>query len=312
MPSGPTTRPSARLRVLGRRHPLLPVTLGVFLYSTGPVFVQASSVSGPVFSLWRLWFGVAMLGVATAVHARVTGGWPRRSAWRWSLRAGLAFGAHQLMLFSAIKATSVADVTLVNTLSPVVTGLLAVPMFGERPGRGFRGGALLAMAGTSVVVAGGAVGPEGDPLGMALALGNVVAFAGFFLLSKRSRDHLAVLPFLWGVMTVAAVFVSLWTFATDAAVLSVTSTDLLYAAVVAAGPGLVGHFVMTWPLRWVPANIPPVMRLAIPALAALWAWWFLGEPVTWLHLAGGMVTIVGVAAALLSPAGRRLMGRGGR
>lgn len=299
------------LRGLGRHHPLLPVTLGVVLYSTGPVLVQASSVSGPVFSLWRLWLGVTMLGLATLVHARVTGHWPAPSAWRWSLGAGLAFGAHQLMLFSAIKATTVADVTLVNTLSPVVTGLLAVPMFDERPGRGFRGWALLAMAGTGVVVLGGASGPRGDPLGMALALGNVAAFAVFFLLSKRSREHLAVLPFLWGVMAVAAVAVTVWNLATGEAVLSVTSTDLVYAAVVAAGPGLVGHFVMTWPLRWVPANVPPVMRLGIPVLAALWAWWFLGEPVTPLHLVGGAVTMAGVAGALLSPAGRRLLARDG-
>lgn len=281
--------------------------LGVVLYSTGPVFVAASSVSGAVFSLWRLCFGAAALGAATLVHGGVTGRWPGRAAWRWALLAGLAFGVHQLMMFTAIKATSVADVTLVNTLSPVVTGLLALPVFAERPGAGFRAWSLVAIAGAGVVVFGGASGPAGDPVGMLLALGNVVAFAAFFLLSKRSRDHLAVLPFLFGVVSVAAVFVAAYNLVVGGAVGAATSTDLAYAVVVALGPGLLGHFVMTWPLRWVPANIPPVMRLGIPVLASLWAWWFLGEPVGPLHLVGGLITIAGVAGTLSSPSGRRLL-----
>jgi drug/metabolite transporter (DMT)-like permease len=305
----PTTdlRPQApRLRRLGRRHPLVLITIGVFLYSTGPVLVQASSVSGPVFSLWRLWFGVAVLGVAAAVDVARGGGRPARRAWRVTIGAGAAFGAHQLLVFSAIKATSVADVTLVNTLSPIVTAALAVPMFGERPGATFRFWSVVAMGGAAVVVFGGASGPEGDPVGMTLALANVVAFAVFFLLSKRSREHLGVLPFLFGVFTVAAVFVSAYVVVAGEAVASVTATDLLYAAVVAAGPGFVGHFVMTWPLRWTPANVPPVMRLGIPVLAGTWAWWFLGEPVTVLHLFGGAITLLGVAGALLTPSARAL------
>lgn len=183
-----------RLDALGRRAPLAPIAFGVLLYSTGPVFVQASTVSGEVFSFWRLWFGVVALGMALLIHARTTGRWPSRRSWRWSLGAGVCFGVHQLMMFVAIKATTVADVTLITTLSPIVTALMALPFFGERPGAAFRLWSLVAMAGAAVVVTGGATGPEGDPVGMALALGNVVFFAAFFLLSKGSRGELAVVP----------------------------------------------------------------------------------------------------------------------
>lgn len=284
--------------------------LGVFLYSTGPVFVQASGVSGPVFSFWRLWVGVAVFGIATWLYLRGQATRPSPSAWRVTLGAGVAFGAHQLLLFSAIKATSVADVTLVATLSPIVTAVMAVPMFDERPGPAFRAWSFLAMVGAAVVVFGGSTGPDGDPVGMLLALANVVAFAAFFLLSKRSREHLPVLPFLFGVMSVAAVFVSGYVTIAGEPVRSAGGTDLLYAAIVAAGPGFVGHFVMTWPLRWVPANVPPVMRLGIPVLAATWAWWFLGETIGVLHVIGGAITLVGVAGAVLSPAGRRFVSSG--
>lgn len=58
---------ASRIRDAARRAPLLLVAAGVFLYSTGPVMLQASQLSGPVFSFWRLWIGVAGLGVVVAV-----------------------------------------------------------------------------------------------------------------------------------------------------------------------------------------------------------------------------------------------------
>ena len=296
-----------RVQAFGRRHTLSPIAVGVVLYSTGPVFVRASSVSGAVFSFWRLWFGAATFACAALVHRRLTGERPPRRGWGTAVLAGVAFGTHQLLLFSALKATSVVDVTLVNTLSPIVTGVLALPMFAERPGQAFRAWSLLAMVGAAVVVVGASAGPEGSPGGMGLALGNVVAFAMFFLLSKRSRDHMGVVPFLAGVFSVAALFVSGYVLLAGAQVGSARRLDLVYAAAVAVGPGAFGHVAMTWPLRWVPANVPPVMRLGIPVLAATWAWWFLGEGIGLVHVLGGAITMGGVAGAVLSPSGRRFI-----
>lgn len=296
-----------RVHALGQDWPLAPIALGVLLYSTGPVFVQASGVSGPVFSFWRLWMGVVVFALAVVAQRTRGGGRIERGAWRWPVLAGIAFGSHQLALFTAVKLTTVADVTLIGATSPVVTGLLAVPFFAERPGPRFRLWAVVAMVGAGVVVTGGATGPAGDPLGMGLALVNVVFFAVFFLVSKSSRDQLGTLPFLGGTLTVAALLVTAYVAVAGEPVGSAGSTDLLYAGIVAAGPGFFGHVVMTWPLRWVPANIPPVMRLAQPVLAGTWAWVFLGETVGWSHLVGGAIVVAGVAGAVMSRAGRELV-----
>lgn len=298
----PTVRTRRRDRMSGAaaRHPLALIALGVLLYSTGPVFVGASDASGPVFSFWRLWIGVPALGLLTALHVRAGGRWPDRRAWRWAGWAGLAFGVHQLLMFTAIKATSVVDVSLVNTLAPIVIAVAAVPLFGERPGWRFRAWTVLAMAGAAAVVLGASAGPEGNPVGMAMALGNVITFGVFFLLSKLGREHIDVLPFLFGVMTVAALSVSAFVVLTGEPVGTVSGRDLGLAAATGLGPGILGHFVMTWPLRWVPANVPPVMRLAQPVLSGLLAWWLIAEPITGVHLLGGALTLAGVAGAILS------------
>lgn len=210
------------------------------------------------------------------------------------------------MLFTALELTTVADVTLISSLTPIVVGLMAVPLFGERPGPGFRLGSAAAIAGSLIVVIGGSVGDIGEPRGMALALGNVVFFSIFFVTSKQSRSHLSVLPFLIGTMLIAAVFVSIYSALTGEAVMIVTKRDIVLCAVVALGPGLIGHALMTWSLRFVPANIPPVMRLSQPVLASLLAWAWLGERIAETHIAGGALMLVGITAALLSGDGRDL------
>ena len=130
--------------------------LSVLIYSTGPVMVQASTVSGTVFAVWRLWFGVVVFGLATLVVRRrpfivdlkrfTPSAWP--TTWRslrWAVWGGAAFGGHQLLFFSALKATSVTDVLLVGTLQPIATALGALMLFGERPGLAFRAWTSVAM-----------------------------------------------------------------------------------------------------------------------------------------------------------------------
>lgn len=283
------------------------LTFGTVLYSTGPVLAQAAGTSGPAFGFWRLWLGVPVLGVLALLGARSSGRRPDRRAWRWALWAGVCFGLHQLLFLTSIKMTSVTDVVLMNVLSPIVVALLATRLFGERPGVGFRGWSLLAMAGAAVVVLGAAGGPAGDPLGMLMATGNVVAFSGFFVLSKLARAEMDVLPFLFGVIAVAAVTVTLFALALGLPLGGVGTGDLALAFAVAAGPGTLGHFVSTWPLDRVAANLPPVLRLGQPVLSGGLAYALLGEPVTTAHLVGGTLTVLGVLGAIQSGGGRRLM-----
>jgi drug/metabolite transporter (DMT)-like permease len=86
----------------------------------------------------------------------------------------------------------------------------------------------------------------------------------------------------------------------------------LIAAGIAVIPGSLGHFVTTHSLARVPANVPPVLQLAIPFLSGGLAWLLLGQGFSLMHVVGGLVTLVGVVGALVSPAGRRTAGGGSR
>lgn len=288
-----------RARGIAQRSPISAVVFGVVLFSTGPVMVAGASVSGPIFSFWRLWIGVAVLGTATLLYCR-TRAWPTLEGWKWAAICGLAFGFHQLTFMTALRLTSVVDVTLMNTIAPIVVGALAVPMFGERPGVSFRLWSVVAIGGTAIVVLAGSSGPNGDPVGMLLAALNVVGYSFYFVWSKLARDKIDTVPFLFGATLFAALSVSAFVLVAGEPLGDISAHDLLLCFLVAVLPGFCGHFAVTWSLRWVPANIPPVIMLAIPVLSGVMAWVFVGQGVHPAQVVGGVVTVVGVAGALRS------------
>jgi drug/metabolite transporter (DMT)-like permease len=298
-----------RVQVAAERQPAALVGLGAVLFAIGPVLIAGASSPGPVIAFWRLWIGSALLGGILLVYGRRTGRWPDRVGWSWALRCGAAFGVHQLLNMTALRRTSVVDVTLMQVLAPVIVAVLAVRLFDEHPGVRFRLWSLVALSGAAVVALAGSSGPSGDGLGMLMAAGNVVFYAVYFVGSKQARDAIDVVPFLWGAVTTAAVVVTAFVVLSGEAPFAAPGVDILAAAAVAIVPGVFGHFLSTWPLRWVPANVPPLLQLSIPFIAGFLAWLFVGETITAAHVLGGAITIAGVAGAIRSPAGRRMIAR---
>ncbi len=283
------------------------VALGVVLYATGPVLARSSDTSGVLLSFWRLWFGVGVFGLASLVM-RLTGRTlgSRRGVALGAL-AGAMFSLNQVLFFTAIKRTSVIDASLMSTLAPIVVALAAVPLFGERPGARFRLFSLVAIAGAAFLITAASSGPEGDPVGMLMALVSMILFAGFFVVSKLSRSEISVVGFLTTAICTAAVFVTGYTAALGLDPSTVEAPDLWRALFMATVPGALGHVVMTMPLNYLPANVPPLFRLAGPFLSGLFAWVTLGDQFTWVHVIGGAVIVAGQAGAIMSKAGQDLI-----
>ena len=289
------------------RHPLFIIAVSVAAFSTAPVLVQASSTTGPIFAFWRGWLGIVFTVTAVAAVGRFDLVRPTGRAWRVPVLAGFFNAASTVLFMTAVKYTSVADVSLLTMLNPVLIALWAILLFGERPGLRFRLWTLVAIGGSVVVIVGGSTGPEGNPAGIAMATLSVVAFSLQFVTLKFGKGTMKTMALVIAMLFVSAGLVSLFCLVTRQDILAVTRTDLLNVVGVVVIPGGIGGILLTWSLRWVPANVPPLMNLPMPFLAAAMAWFFLGETVTLVHLGGGAITLVGVAAALLSPSGRAML-----
>lgn len=296
-----------QLRELGSRRPLLLLSISTVAFSTAPVFIQASSTSGPVFAFWRSWVGIVATVAVVTLAGRVDLAFPRGREWWIPVWAGFFSAASTIMFMTAVKFTSVVDISLLTMLNPVLIALWAIPMFGERPGLRFRLWTVVAMFGSAVVILGGSTGPDGHPLGIALGTMSVLCWSLQFVSMKRARGTMDTIPLTVGVLAVSTLFVSLFCFVTRADIWNLSGADMLNVAGVVVVPGGIGAMLLFWSLRWVPANVPPLMSLPMPFLAAAMAWFFLGEGVTPVHVGGGAITLVGVATALLSRSGKALL-----
>lgn len=280
---------------------LVAVAFTVVMWGCSNVLIKVVSVSGQVASLYRLWFAVPLVWTLPLFMPSLR----RHMDGRWlvsSIVGGALFSLHQLLFFTGLKFTSVANVTIIGALQPVLVLLAAGRMFGERPNLRALCWSMAAFAGTAVVVAGAAGTASWSVFGDLLAVGNLFAFTGYFLWSKRVRRSVGATEYVIGMTTVAAIVVLPVVLATTEDLGSPTRADLLWLALIAVVPGTLGHFLTNWAHAHASAFAMSVLLLAVPVVASTGAAVFLDEPLTAVQIAGGAFTLLAVGVIVRSPA----------
>lgn len=194
------------------------------------------------------------------------------------------------------------SVTLVAT-QPLVAGLLG-RLLGDRASPRLYVGALVAVVGTLVMVSDG----EGGGLsftasfngGDALALLAAVAVSAYLVVGRSVRDVVPLRPYLSAVHAWAAVLLAV-------AVVFSTAGDWWpsvavgsWLAVVYLGlvPGLIGHGLINWAVRYLPVHTVSLAVLFEPIGAMVLTGWILARPVTSLEMVGAAIILVGVGLGL--------------
>lgn len=129
-------------------------------------------------------------GMGLLVVLPLVGGQRLDAVRMWRTPTGLAAGActalYQVAFFAAVSQTGVAVGTLIALGSgPVLAGILAGLLVGEKPGRPWVIATSLCLVGLALLVGAGGDVQQADPLGVALALLAGLAYAGYTVLSKR-------------------------------------------------------------------------------------------------------------------------------
>lgn len=280
---------------------LAAVAIAVVVWSASNVAIKCVETTGLVASFWRLWLAVPLLWLVVL-------GVPRLRArldadfWRASAVGGALFGAHQILFFSALKLTSVATVSVMGALQPALVLAVAGPMFGERVTPRIVGWTAVALAGTALVVVGGAGVPGRTALGDLVAVANLVVFTAYFLTSKQLRSRVGAVEYVCGLTSVAALVVAVACLVRGERLGSPSGSDWSLLLAIALLPGTLGHLLVNWAHSHAPAMITSVMLLGVPVLATAGAALVLGEPVNALQTAGGAAVLGAVGRLVIAPA----------
>ena len=277
-----------------RFHPVgvAAVCIGVFLWSASTVIVKSSHVSGVTFAVCRLWVGFPALWLlATLTGRRLT-----KELWRASLLPGVLFAANIALFFEALRRSSVANVTLITSIEPALVFLVARRMFHERITSWDIGWTTASLGGIVLVVVGAAGRPGWHPAGDVLASIAILVWTVFFLASKRIRTRAGTLEYFTAVLGAAAISLTPVMFVSGGSFADPSASDWLRIAIVALGPGTVGHLFVTWAHRHVDVSLSSVIGVGQPVIAAAGAAIFLDERIGLLQFIGGVLTIVSVVA----------------
>ena len=280
----------------------LALLLAVFLVSTAGLFAhQALAEAAPLaIAAWRLglaslfFIGLSWLGRGKAVSRPIS-----TAARLRLLLAGLCLAAHFVTWFAALDRTSVARATLLACTTPLWTTAGGFLLGRRRPS--VRDLAALAVAGLGlwlVTQTSDQTATRTTLLGDLFGLSAGLLFGSYLLCVEGLHETISSQHQVTLAYSVAAGV--LWT-----ALLLRGGATLSYSASVwrallgmTLGPQIFGHTLLNWSLRHFSSSLVAFSILLEPVIAALLAWYLLGQALTTSQMFGGLLVLIALALVI--------------
>ena len=262
-----------------RGTPIAAVVVAVIAWAIGPIFISSISLSLPTTIFYRqvLWLPVLF------VLAHVLGDGLTRRHLAASWKPGVFFAISTGLGFASFKETTIANATLIGSLTPAVLLFIAPRLLGEKVTMKRVVYSLVSFVGVVAVVvgaeSGGGVSQHGL-LGDALAFGNMAVWTVYIIAAKRVRDEgVNTWSFLTGVCLVNVVLVIPWALVSSEDLLDVSNRDWMFLVLMMLIPGTMGHYLMTWAQRYLDTTVSSLITLGGPVISASLAFIFLNQDV---------------------------------
>jgi len=274
------------------------VAVAVVAVSTSAVLVDLSTAPSLVKACYRVLFMTALVA-PFAVREREQFSLVAGTDWVLVTLSGAMLALHFSSWFASIDYTSIAaSATLVQT-QPAFVAVGAWLLLDERASARIVGGILVAIAGSVVLSAGEflggtTVGPE-PVLGNALAVLGAIAGAGYVLAGRSVRQRLSLVPYVFVVYGVCTVLLFAVAAARGLPLVDYPPHEWALFVAMGVGPGLFGHTVINWALKYVESSVVSVSLLGESVGAAVFAFLIFGEVPGEFTVAGGVVVLAGIA-----------------
>ncbi|WP_374685671.1 DMT family transporter [Promineifilum sp.] len=273
------------------------LALGLLGMGFSGIFVSLADAPGAVAGFYRMAIASAVLA-PLFVRGWLTQAHPGRREIAIALLGGLFFAGDLFFWNTGILISGATNPTLMGNTAPIWVGLGAILFFGERPGRLFWLGLLVAMLGAAVILGVDALNDVG--LGTLFGIFSGMFYAGYFLVVQRSRQKLNTLTAFWLSSAGSAVILWLMTRLLGQPLTGYSTFTYLNFL----GLGLVvhvgGQMAVAYALGYLPASTVSPILLLHPVVTGLLAVPFLGEALTVVQALGGGVVLAGIYLVLRS------------
>ena len=279
-----------------RRTPIyLLIAFSVLCMATSSIIIRYSSAPAMVIALYRVTF--------TAILAAALGGrkmlaeCQRLSKKDYALigGAGVFLALHFSFWITSLGYTSISSSVLFTNLQVIFVLLFSIIILREKINIWITGGILIAILGSSLIGLGDLA--NGKILGDMLALASGLFVAVYFIIGRQVRNRVQVWTYTTVVSIVAAVVLLLASTAMGLNLSDYPARDWLLFLLLALGPGIAGHGILNWALKYVKAPIVAVSILGESVGASMMAWLFFKELLLWYQMIGGILILTGIYIA---------------
>ncbi len=265
---------------------------GTFLWGIGSVLIKLTTSPVLMVIFYRLLIGIPLLAIVWWF------GRDRSLPWRVAGIGGILFAAHQMAHFSSLRYSTVAVVTIFFSLQPLVVGAAGKRVTGEGTTPRFYLWATVAIVGCAILVLASHGSGKTTTLGNVLAVANLFLWCAYYLATKRARERVGTLPWLFVMTLVAAACVGAVALVSRQPFTPPHGHELVLLTALAVGPGTLGHFLVTWAQPRIHAAASSAIIIGVPVVAAIGAAMFAHEPFTSMEAVGAVVALGGAAIAM--------------
>ena len=294
--------------------PALGILIGILAVSAASIFIRLAQREAPslVIAAYRLTIASLILAPLAWLRYRPELRTLTRREIALAGLSGLFLGLHFATWITSLAYTTVASSVVLVSTAPLLVGALSPLVLRESPRRALWLGLIVALAGAALIglsdtcaLAAGRVAcpPLAEFLrgrafvGDALAFGGAVSGAGYFLIGRKLRARLSLIPYITLVYGTAAAFLLAAMVAAGHSPTGYSPQTYLWFLLLALVPQLLGHSAFNWALRYLPATFVTLTTLGEPIGSTVLAYFLLRETPGPLKLLGGGLILLGIALA---------------
>ncbi len=267
---------------------------GALIIGFSPVLIKMADAPGIVSSFYRLFIGTLTLTPFFIYSFLKNKPKLPLKGVLIAIIAGLCFALDMSLWTTGIMVSTATIPTIAGNLSPLWVGIMAMIFFKERNNTGFWTGLLLALVGVSLLVLHDFYHSNGMMKGLLLGLIAGIFYAIYIILTQPGRKYLNTISFLYITTLATTLFLGIFLISQNLSFTGYPAKSWIIFIIMGITLQAGAWFLINYSQGHLPASIISPTLLTQPVLAAIIAFFMIGEVLTIWQLVGGFIVVLGI------------------
>lgn len=269
------------------------LVIGILCIAIFPILVKLNYTPGLISAFYRMLIAAVLLIPYAVIKGKLRL-FPLKTM-LVILLCGILFGSDVAVWNLAIQQSTATQASLLTNLAPVWVGIGSYLFLPQKPTRNFWMGTIVALIGLVLLM--------GIDLFLTLSFDTAflfgvlsgVFYACYILVSKNVLNQVDVVSFMGYSLAASSLFLGVVNYAFDSPFTGFSVQGWSVLIIQGVICQLLAWSLLSYATQNMRATRISLSLLSQALLAALFAWFFLGEEITLRMLGGGAVILIGIA-----------------